>query len=63
MSKVAAQSTSHTDRNSGRAEAAGQLGSLTNNFLLFQNTVRKEAQHPRVANYHGLPRRLCASAL
>ena len=45
MSKVPSQSTSHTHRNSGRAEAADQVGSLTNNLLPFQNTVRKAAQH------------------
>ena len=45
MSKVSSQSTSHTHRSSGRAEAAGQVGSLTNNLLPFQNTVRKAAQH------------------
>ena len=49
MSKVSSQSTSHTLRNSGRAEAAGQVGSLTSNLLPFQNTVRK------AANFH-LPR-------
>ena len=45
MSKALSQSASHTHRNSGRAEAAGQVGSLTNNLLHFQNTVRKAAQH------------------
>ena len=45
MSKLSSQSTSHTHRNSGRAEAACQVGSLTNNMLPFQNTVRKAAQH------------------
>ena len=45
MSKVRAQSTSHTHRNSGRAEAVGQVGFLTNNLVPFQNTVRKAAQH------------------
>ena len=45
MGKVPSQSTSHTHKNTGRAEAAGQVGSLTNNLLPFQNTVRKAAQH------------------
>ena len=45
MGKVPSQSRSHTHRNSGRAEAAGQVRSLKNNLLPFQNTVRKEAQH------------------
>ena len=45
MRKVPSQSTSHTHKNTGRAEAAGQVGSLTNNLLPFQNTVRKAAQH------------------
>ena len=45
MSKVPSQSTSHTHRTSSRAEAAGQVRSVTNNLLPFQNIVRKEAQH------------------
>ena len=45
MSRVPSQSTSPTHRKSGRAEAAGQVGSVTNNLLPFQNTVRKTAQH------------------
>ena len=43
--KAPSQSTSHTHRSSGRAEAAGQAWSLTNNLLLFQNSVRIAAQH------------------
>ena len=35
ISKVPSQSASHTHRSSGRAEAAGQAGSLTNNLLPF----------------------------
>ena len=45
ITKVLSQSTSHTHRSSGRAEPAGQAGSLTNNLLPFQNSVRIAAQH------------------
>ena len=45
ISKVPSQSTSHTHRSSGRAEAADRAGFLTNNLLPFQNSVRIAAQH------------------
>ena len=45
QSLVPSQSTSHTHRSLGSAEAAGQAGSLTNNLLPFQNSVRIAEQH------------------